>query len=239
MAWSVPIWKIYGFPKVSLYLEWFVLEHATAHIHKRCATAWETEQKKILYLKMENNIEKIRQDCWDNTLDAIAYSYIYQLKIKSINFWLRISKILGIIIPVFLGGILTSTYNSPEYISMAIWITSPFALGQLVLSTILTINGADENVLKYSTKAAEYSVIETEFRQMARYPNSDEFEYLKKFEILIEREKGISKANLEVTDKEKRIGMRFGLRELSRECVGCKKTPLSMTSSKCDICGNF
>ena len=188
---------------------------------------------------MENNVDKIRQDCWDKTLDAIAYSYIYQLKIKSINFWLRISKILGIIITVFLGGVLTSTYNSPEYISMAIWITSPFALGQLVLSTILSINGADENVLKYSTKAAEYSVIETEFRQMARYPNSNEFEYLKKFEILIEREKGISKANLEVTDKEKRIGMRFGLRELSRKCVGCNEIPLSMNASNCDICGNF
>lgn len=188
---------------------------------------------------MENNIDKIRKDCWDKTLDAIGYGYIYQLKIKEINYWLRISKVLGIIIPVFLGGILTSTYNSPEYISMAIWITSPFALGQLVLSTILTINGADENVLKYSTKAAEYLVIETEYRQMARYPNSNEFEYLKKFEILIEREKGISKANLEVTDKEKRIGMRFGLRELSRKCVGCNEKPLSMNSSNCDICGNF
>ncbi len=188
---------------------------------------------------MENNIDKIRTDCWDKTLDAIGYGYIYQLKIKKINFWLRISKVLGIIIPVFLGGILTSTYNLTEYISMAIWITSPFALGQLVLSTILTINGADENVLKYSTKAAEYSVIETEFRQMARYPNDDEFEYLKKLEILIEREKGISKVNLEVTDEEKRIGMRFGLRELSRKCVGCDKIPLSMNASKCDICGNF
>ncbi len=35
MAWSVLIWKIYGFPKVSLNLERFVLKHATAHIHKR------------------------------------------------------------------------------------------------------------------------------------------------------------------------------------------------------------
>lgn len=188
---------------------------------------------------MENNIEKIRQDCWDKTLDAIGYGYIYQIKIKQINFWLRISKVLGIVIPVFLGGILTSAYNSPEYINIAIWITSPIALFQLILSTILTINGADENILKYSTKAAEFSVIETEFRQMARYPISDEFEYLKKFEILIEREKGIGKANLDVTDEEKRMGMRFGLRELSRTCAGCNLIPLSMNPSKCQICGNF
>ncbi len=37
MACSVPIWKIYGFPKVSLYLERFVPKHATAHIHNRYA----------------------------------------------------------------------------------------------------------------------------------------------------------------------------------------------------------
>jgi hypothetical protein len=35
MARSVLIWKIYGFPKVSLYLERFVPKHATAHIHQR------------------------------------------------------------------------------------------------------------------------------------------------------------------------------------------------------------
>jgi len=188
---------------------------------------------------MENNIDKIRQDCWDKSLDAIGFGYIYQIKIKKINFWLRISKILGIVIPVFLGGVLTSAYNSENYLELVVLITTPIALFQLVLSTILTINGADENILKYSTKAAEYSVIETEFRQLARYPNDNEFEYLKKYEILIEREKGIGKGNLEVSDKEKRIGMRFGLRELSRECVGCGKTPLSMKPTKCDICGNF
>lgn len=188
---------------------------------------------------MENTIEKIRQDCWDKTLDCIGLSYIYQLKIKRINRWLRVSKVLGIVIPVFLGGVLTSSLNFREVIEVAIWVTTPIALFQLILSTILSINGADDNLLKYSTKAAEYSIIETEFRQLARYPDQNELEYVKKFEILLERDKGITKGSLDITDKEKRIGMRFGLRELSRECVGCKKTPLSMKPTNCDICGNF
>lgn len=42
MAWSVPIWKNYGFPKVSLYLERFVLKHATAHIQTR----WQQYKKR-------------------------------------------------------------------------------------------------------------------------------------------------------------------------------------------------
>jgi hypothetical protein len=39
MARSVPIWKIYVFPKVSLYLESFVLKHATSQSR---ALRWET-----------------------------------------------------------------------------------------------------------------------------------------------------------------------------------------------------
>jgi hypothetical protein len=39
MAWSVLIWKMYGFPKVSLYLQRLVIKHATAHIHQRYAQA--------------------------------------------------------------------------------------------------------------------------------------------------------------------------------------------------------
>ena len=50
MAWSVPIWKIYGFPKVSLYLERFVLKHATAHIHQRYAQLKKEPTAQIAHL---------------------------------------------------------------------------------------------------------------------------------------------------------------------------------------------
>ena len=51
MAWSLPIWKIFGFPKVSLYLERFVLKHATAHIQERCATVKKKQNLKIYNMK--------------------------------------------------------------------------------------------------------------------------------------------------------------------------------------------
>ncbi len=53
MAWSVFIWKIYGFSKTSLYFESLVLKHATAHIHTRCAfnfrTSFNRRQIKTLH----------------------------------------------------------------------------------------------------------------------------------------------------------------------------------------------
>ncbi len=53
MAWSVPIWKVYGFSKASFYLERFVLKHATAHIHQRYRQAWDDRKltEKLLELK--------------------------------------------------------------------------------------------------------------------------------------------------------------------------------------------
>jgi hypothetical protein len=60
MAWSVSIWKIFGFPKVSLYLERFVLKHATAHIHKRYLQAKKkpTAQSSTFYFFRASKIKR-------------------------------------------------------------------------------------------------------------------------------------------------------------------------------------
>jgi hypothetical protein len=50
MAWSVIIWKICGFHKVSLYLERFMLKHATAHIHKRWQTLNHDYEKNVIII---------------------------------------------------------------------------------------------------------------------------------------------------------------------------------------------
>jgi len=47
MACSVHIWKIYGFTKVSLYLERFALKHATAPIYTRCGALTHSAEKSI------------------------------------------------------------------------------------------------------------------------------------------------------------------------------------------------
>jgi mobilome CxxCx(11)CxxC protein len=43
----------------------------------------------------------------------------------------------------------------------------------------------------------------------------------------------------DITDNEKRMGMRYALREHERKCSNCDKIPKSMRPTDCDICGNF
>lgn len=188
---------------------------------------------------MEDRFKKIRNDCWNKALDSFGFSYIYSKKIDSLNIWLRWTKVLGILIPVLLGGLLTSYFSNKYLINLAVWITTPIALTQLLISTYLTIIGADEKVNSYSTKSAEYSLLNSEFEHLAKYPLTDLQLLQHKVDILLERERGISKGNFDISDKELRKGMCAGLRNYRRECAGCGKTPISMNPTKCDVCGNF
>lgn len=188
---------------------------------------------------MENLKDKIRQECWDKCIDSCGFSYIYSKKIESIEKWQKASKIMGIIIPVFLGGILASYSSSPQILEYAVKITTPLAIAQLLLSTYLMVTGADDTTIKASAKTVEYSLLHSEFRQLANYPDKSETEYKRKFDILLERENGIGKENFKVSDKELRMGMRYGLREYRRSCAGCNEVPSSMISTSCSVCGNF
>jgi mobilome CxxCx(11)CxxC protein len=188
---------------------------------------------------MEDLYTKIRTDCWNSALDALAFSYIYSKKIARIEVWLRWSKVLGLIIPVALGGMVSTYYSNKQVMDIALLVASPIAIAQLVVSSYLVAVGSDEKLISYMGKSAEYLLLRGEFEQLAKYPISDFGEYRRNFEILSERASGIGKGNFEIKDSEKRMGMRYGLREFNRQCVQCKTVPYSMKPTKCDVCGNF
>lgn len=188
---------------------------------------------------MENQFEKLRTDCWDNALDCYALWYIYSVRVRKLEWWLRWTKILGILIPVFLGGLVTSYYQNEELMQWAIVITTPLALGQLLISTYLTISGADENYSKYVNLATEFNLLNSELVQLAMFPLKGLAENRSKYDVLIERKRGLSKSIVSLKDKELRMGMRSALRERRRSCAGCGETPISMDPSKCYVCGNF
>jgi len=42
---------------------------------------------------------------------------------------------------------------------------------------------------------------------------------------------------MNITEKERRFGMRHALFQFQRECVGCGKIPSLRKPEKCDVCG--
>lgn len=188
---------------------------------------------------MEDSIEKMRVECWNKALDAFGYMYIYSKRINYLSTLNRWSKVLGILIPVLVGALLTSYYHLAEITSWVIAISTPIAIAQLGISTYLSITGSDDLLNKYIMLKTEYSLLHSEFDFLAKFKANSDVEFENKFSILLERERGVNKNAPTLEDKELRMGMRYGLREYSRSCAGCKETPISMKPSNCAVCGNF
>lgn len=53
------------------------------------------------------DVQQIKIEYWDKSLHALGTSYVFSLKAKRLKTALRIISLLGIIIPILLGGILT------------------------------------------------------------------------------------------------------------------------------------
>ncbi len=187
----------------------------------------------------EDPSDRIRIDCWDKALDSFGYAYIYDKRLARLGLWLRWSEFFGIVIPILLGGILTTYYSNQGLIDLAIKVTAPIAIAQLIVSAYLTVTGANARLQSYAEKSAEHAVLSSQFEQLAKHPIEDINEYRRQYDILAERERGLAKGTSAIRDKELRMGMRYGLRNYRRKCAGCGEVPVSMESTECDVCGNF
>lgn len=188
---------------------------------------------------MEEEYDDIKKDCWEKSFHAKAVSYIYQTRARKISKWLNISKVTGFVIPVLIGGIVTSSLP-PDVLKYTLIITSPIAILQLVASTVLTVSNKENNYTEYTKYFIKNNMLCYDFEQLAKFspPLQDIDIFKSQYNILCEREKGLIDVD-DLSDKEKRMGMRYALRDNNKSCIQCNKIPYSMTPSNCDVCGNF
>lgn len=188
---------------------------------------------------MKEYYDEILVDCWDKALQGYGTSYVYLKRIARLKRQIALSKATGIALPVLLGGMVSTYFQYQEVMAIAIAITSPIAVLQLVFSTILTVNGAEEKLVKFIELSTKNTYLSDNFKSLAKYPPKDFKELRARYDVLVERERNISDSDYDISDKESRMGMRYGLREFQRKCAGCKQVPISMNSTNCDVCGNF
>ena len=189
---------------------------------------------------MEENVyNKMRSECWDKAMQAFGTSYIYQKRTKRLNFWLTWSKTTGFVLPVLLGGMVANYYEHKDIMDFSLLVVTPVAVAQLVFSAILTAQNVDANLTKYISLSTKNLMLSVDFKELGNYPPSTVEDLRTKFTTLVERERSLTEDDIDLTDKENRKGMRYGLREFQRPCAGCKNVPSSMSGTKCDVCGNF
>jgi mobilome CxxCx(11)CxxC protein len=182
--------------------------------------------------------DMLRQDCWRYAMQAFGTAYIFQQRAHKVRKLLRITTFLGIAIPVIIGGIITSFSAMSGYLPYFITLAGILGIVQLVMSIWSLVAGWD-NELAYALESlADNYHLSSEFEQLAKSPPPDlelRFEVIRKQNQF--REDADNKQD--ISDKEKRKGMRAALRQFQRPCLYCHEVPSSMIPSDCEVCGRF
>jgi mobilome CxxCx(11)CxxC protein len=124
---------------------------------------------------------------------------------------------------------------------VAIAVAGIIALLQLVMS-IWSLVASWDNSLAYAieSKSDNYRSA-NQFAELGKTTSLSEAKFESELSILetIADLRSSLDNRVDISDKEKRMGMRAGLRNYQRKCAGCCKIPSSMKPTKCGVCGNL
>ncbi|MBN2312698.1 MAG: hypothetical protein JXM79_02140 [Sedimentisphaerales bacterium] len=185
--------------------------------------------------------DTLRLQCWDSAIHAFGTGYIFERRSRCLRFQLRLLSFLGIIVPVFVGGIVTTYGIQFKYIGIILATGGILALAQLIAS-IWAIIAKWDDAYAYSQEStsANYDLA-NKYKAIAQSPPSklDDFRIRLEFLNAENQRRSDTDYRQSITEKEKRMGMRAALRNLQRECTACKMVPTTMKPTNCGVCGNF
>lgn len=189
----------------------------------------------------KSNIDKLRIKCHDQSFHSFGKAYIFQKRAQAYSKLINLNTVLGIIIPVFIGATVLGYGIENQFLQYMMLIAIPLSIFQLLVSTVSVVfKWSDE--LSYANEAIQsHQYISDRFKKLGEFSKNSFEELDKEYELLNTfsqaRKEQDAKHNLK--DWELRMGMRYALREFQRECVSCKKIPVSMESTTCPVCGDF
>ncbi len=182
-----------------------------------------------------------RRLCADAALKCHGTAYILEKRASTIRRKITVLSFLGIAGPASVGAIIGKYSLSAENLRLVLGIAGTIAIIQLLLSIWSLVSGWNQKLAYYlESKSANYR-LSGQYEKLINTTTLSGHDFEVEFQTL-EREAEL-RANLDnqhdITDKEKRMGMRYGLRQYQRPCAGCHKIPTTMKPTNCGICGNF
>lgn len=188
-----------------------------------------------------DTVDAIRTDCWDEALKTFGTAYIFEKRADKMKRKLRWPAFAGIAIPLIIGSIYLSFGKEFEYLGEFVAIAGILGVVQIVVSAWSLVAKWDDR-LAYSLESASANYeLSNRYTKLAKNPPPDLAEFRRRFDVLEAKNHSRRDSDYKqgVSDKEKRMGMRAGLRQFERACKECGNVPTSMKPTDCAVCGNF
>jgi mobilome CxxCx(11)CxxC protein len=183
---------------------------------------------------------EIKSQCWDEALQALGTAAIFEKRMIVLKRALRLLQGTGIVVPASIGFIALSFGVAHEWFGYLLVLGGLLGLFQLITS-IVAISSRWDDAFAYAQESQSSNFqMASDFEEIARKDRITDA-FLVQYQILKKANdmRKASDSKQGVSDKEKRFGMRAGLRKYQKRCATCQQVPTSMKPTKCDTCGNF
>lgn len=190
---------------------------------------------------MNEEEQILRTDAWDKAIHSFGNAYIFSKRADFYKKWIRFVTILGIIVPLTIGATASGYGFNSEILKQTISISIPLTIIQLIISVFALVNNWSDN-LSYSLEATnDYGNLSEKFKKLGKYPPNETHILKQQVEITETKynSRNAQDSKYCIKERELRKGMKYALREFQRPCLGCKKTPVSIIPTECDVCGKF
>lgn len=125
------------------------------------------------------------------------------------------------------------------YLPAAIMVAGAIALVQVIVAIWSLVAGWDNSLAYAIESKSENYRLANQFADLGKTTSLGEAKFeleLSVLETIADLRSSLDN-RVDIGDKEKRMGMRAGLRNYQRPCAGGHGIPLSMKPVKCPVCG--
>jgi mobilome CxxCx(11)CxxC protein len=187
------------------------------------------------------NKEDLNVCCYNESLAEAGLGHVFRRRAARLSKRVRFLRASTILVPVFPGSIVLAYGSQSSVTEVAIAVFLALSIAIAVFSAISLALGYDEQLSYFYESSSHHSQLSSQFESLAKNSTLEinsclEFYAGLKAEQKI-RDQQDEKYNFSV--KDERRAMRYGLRQFGRACVACKKIPVSVEPTHCDVCGNF
>lgn len=181
--------------------------------------------------------EELRRKCNDNGLLSHGKSYIFEQRSRIFHNRLTVMKWLGIAVPMLVYALITRFKMGEEALPVIITAASILSTILLILSSWSMAADWEKQYHKGLLAQMDFSELGRRYKELGETTLLSLAEYkaeVSRLDSLMEKADHLA-MELKISDEEKLMGMRSGLREYKRECASCEKIPFDMNPTKCPV----
>lgn len=189
-----------------------------------------------------NPLTPLCQHAWNKSFYAFATAHIFERRCEKYRRYLQILTFLGIGVPMLVGGIvLAFGLDNGTFPLFILSIALIFSIGQLVFS-LWSLVARWPDQLGYALESSWTNHnLSSRYKALASSPQQDLLKFRQQLDMLDIENDQRERLDYQqgITEAEKRMGHRAGLRQFGRACTECGKIPDSLEASYCSTCGKF